>query len=95
MKTITSFYEFGSSKISKLQNSLDQTNFKRGWRGVVKKNYTFFKIFIRDEIFSHLLQNLELALKFQTSEKKSNLSEVLTFTIESTRQNIVVEIAIE
>ena len=64
--------EFGSSKISKVQNFLDQTIFKRG---CCQKNDTFFKIFIWDAKFSHLLQNLELALKFQISDKKANLSD--------------------
>ena len=45
-------------------------------KGVFSKNYTFFfKIFIWDAKFSHLLQNLELALKFQISDKKANLSD--------------------
>ena len=43
--------------------------------GMFSKNYTFFKIFIWDTTFSHLKQNLELALKFQISEKKANLSD--------------------
>ena len=39
--------------------------------GVLSKNYTFFKIFIRDAKFPHLLPNLELALKFQISDNKA------------------------
>ena len=34
----------------------------------------FSKIFIWDETFCHLLQNLELALKFKISDTKANLS---------------------
>ena len=35
----------------------------------------YFKIFILDAKFSHLLQYLELALKFEISDKKANLSD--------------------
>ena len=42
---------------------------------VLSKNDTFFKIFIWDANFSHLLLNLKLALKFQISDKKANISD--------------------
>ena len=38
MKTIKSYSEFGSSKISKVQNFLDQTIFKRGCCQKLYKN---------------------------------------------------------
>ena len=60
---------YDSPKTYKVQNFLDQTIFERG---CCQENYTFFKIFIWDAKFSHLLQNLELALKFQMSHKKAN-----------------------
>ena len=56
MKTIKSYYEFGSSKISEAQNFLDQT---------------IFKIFTWHAKFCHL----ELAMKFQISDKKTNWSD--------------------
>ena len=62
------FYGVGSSKISKVQNFLDQDHFQEG---MLWKNDTFFKILIWEATFSHLLQNLELALKFQISDKKA------------------------
>ena len=73
MKTIKSYYEFGSSKISKMQNFFGPNHFQEG---VLSQNDTFFlKNFIWEAKFSHLLQNLELALKFQISDKKTNLSD--------------------
>ena len=50
MKTITNYEEFGSSKsmISKAQNVLDQTIFKRGCCKKKKKKKTFCQIFIWD-----------------------------------------------
>ena len=48
------------------------------------------KIFTWAANFSHLLQNVELTLKFQISDKKANLSD--TFTIKSTRQDHVVNL---
>ena len=54
-----------TSKISNAQNFLDQTISKRG---------CCQKITLLSK-FSHLLQDLERALKFQICDKKANLSD--------------------
>ena len=75
MKTIKNYEEFGSSKsmISKAQNVLDQTIFKRGCCKKKKKKKNFLPNFHLGLMeCSHLLQNLELALYSKLSDKKAN-----------------------
>ena len=73
MKNINIYLKFGSLKIPKVQKFLDPTIFKRG---CCEEKKQFAKVSSVRQKLSYLLRYLELALKFQMSDRETNLSNI-------------------